>query len=149
MHVLHPYINRTRIQLVKIPTSKNPRIFGFEISIVSGGLWDLTKLSHLRWCSKQQHNKLGNFLNGSNYGRLHVGWVGFDSFGFHKRGFGFGGLNLFIYPQVRDLWLVRITNTPASVSENFRESSNRLINLSEGDKGRTEIEDAELCNAIS
>ena len=50
---------------------------------------------------------------------------GLTSLGFRKRGFGFGGLNLFIYPEVRDLRLIRITSTPASVSEYFRESSNR------------------------
>ena len=37
MHELHPYIAHTRIRLVKIPTSKNPRIFGL-ISTVIGGL---------------------------------------------------------------------------------------------------------------
>ena len=55
-------------------------------------------------------------------------WVksGLTSLGFRKRGFGFGGFNLLYTISVRDLRLVRITNTPASVSENIRESSNRL-----------------------
>ena len=45
------------------------------------------------------------------------------SLGFRKRGFGFGGLNLLYTISVRDLRLIRITSTSASVSKNFRESS--------------------------
>ena len=38
MHELRPYIARTRIRLVKIPTSKNPRIFGLNLDSQRGTL---------------------------------------------------------------------------------------------------------------
>ena len=36
MHELRPYITHTRIRLVKIPTSKNPRIFGLNLDSQRG-----------------------------------------------------------------------------------------------------------------
>ena len=75
---------------------------------------------------------------------------GLTSLEFRKRGFGFGGLNLLYTISVRDLRLVRITNTPASVSEKFsgKQQPVALITLPKGNKGRTEIEDDEVCNAF-
>ena len=69
MHDLHPYINRTRIQLVKkIPTSKNPRILALK-SRQSAGDFEIDDNSRIQDDdTNQQHNKLGNFLKGNNYG---------------------------------------------------------------------------------
>ena len=58
---------------------------------------------------------------------------GLTSFGFRKRGLGFGGLNLLYTISVRDLRLIRITNTPASVSEILGKAATGCIdNLIEG-----------------
>ena len=73
MHELHPYINRTRIRLVKF---RHLKILGFLVLNLDSQRGTLRLTITLAFRMMIQNNSTTSwviFLNGSSYGRLYVG----------------------------------------------------------------------------